>query len=233
MISQSDFVKGKPLAYKSPKGIVVMWFDPMQGVAIKTKKGVEWTDVFTKERAIQLFCNMNLSEVQVKEPDLSIPKQFRREVPKDWDVHRKKLIEEQRNPQLNISNGSGGQDFRKPKGMSDEEWKAKKATEEAAKKAKREERLKDLKANRLPKVSAREGMVDMAAIAKELGVIPRELRGILRAKKYPKPGVGWAWKEGKELDEVKDLLRKALAEGGAKNGGAKKGGGKKLKIPPA
>lgn len=211
-ISKQDFASGQPVAYKSPRGRVVIWFDPRQGIGIKLGKEVSWSDVFTEKSAMQLYSNMNLGEVQVpaKEEDLSIPKELKRTLPKDWEQRRQKIIDEHRNPTLRTASGQSTRDFTQPKGMSDEEWKKLKAKKQADRDEKKRARFAELKANKPEKVPARKGMVDVATIAQELNSTPQDCRAILRGK-IAKPPHGWAWLPGKELEEIRALLRKALA----------------------
>jgi len=60
---------------------------------------------------------------------------------------------------------------------------------------------------RKPKVS-RDNLIGIAQIAEEIGMSPREARGILRKSDLPKPEAGWAWTEGLEVNQVKTLLLK-------------------------
>ena len=56
-----------------------------------------------------------------------------------------------------------------------------------------------------------EGMVSLAALADELGILPGALRRKLRGADLTKPeGSGWMWKEGsKDLDKVRKMLTSA------------------------
>lgn len=56
-----------------------------------------------------------------------------------------------------------------------------------------------------PRVDKREGLVSVATIAQELGIIPRVARGYLRAAKIDKPAVGWAGDQA-----WADMIREAL-----------------------
>lgn len=101
-------------------------------------------------------------------------------------------------------------DFNQPKGMSDDEWtEIKRGREVAAqeKKVVRLERLKEIKANAPKRKSKREGLVSVIDIAKELGMVPREARAILRSV-MAKPAGGWAFTPGASVNDVKSALRK-------------------------
>jgi hypothetical protein len=56
---------------------------------------------------------------------------------------------------------------------------------------------------------SRRGMILMKDIAKEIGMHPRDARGILRALDYEKPEHGWAWKTKEEADEIKQTLQQS------------------------
>lgn len=165
--------------------------------------------------------------------DLTIPKFLRRPPPTAADLARLEAIaKEVRNPTLVLDRAKGG-DWGKPKGMSQQEWEEVKLkrkekgrmTEEAKEKLKAKKQ-----AGKKPRPS-RDGLVSISDIAKELGLIPREARAVLRAIKMVKPEVGWAWKK----DDVADVKKKI--EDGHKAVTARpkgKGGSKKrIVIPPA
>jgi hypothetical protein len=61
---------------------------------------------------------------------------------------------------------------------------------------------------RAPKPS-RDGLVSVGDIAKELGVEPREARGVLRSLKLPKPDAGWAWPAA-EAETIKTKIKEGL-----------------------
>jgi len=52
---------------------------------------------------------------------------------------------------------------------------------------------------------SRKGMVLIRTIAEELGMTPREARGILRGK-MRKPEQGWAWRTTEEVIKIKNLI---------------------------
>lgn len=53
---------------------------------------------------------------------------------------------------------------------------------------------------------SRKGMILIGDICKKIGMNPRDARGILRALGYDKPEHGWAWRERKDADEIKQTL---------------------------
>lgn len=53
---------------------------------------------------------------------------------------------------------------------------------------------------------SRKGLVDMHVIASELGISPKEARGILRKLKIPKPPQGWAF-PADEVDGIKVKIK--------------------------
>lgn len=53
---------------------------------------------------------------------------------------------------------------------------------------------------------SRKGMTLMKTIAEELGITPREARGILRDK-MKKPEHGWAWRTADEIERIKSIIR--------------------------
>lgn len=67
---------------------------------------------------------------------------------------------------------------------------------------------KERRAPRTPRAS-RDGLVTIGAIAAELEVTPRELRGYLRKWKVEKPMAGWAWK-AEEAEAIKERLAKEV-----------------------
>lgn len=101
-------------------------------------------------------------------------------------------------------------------------------TENGTTTPKREKKTKEKRATR-------EGLVSIGDIAKDLGMIPREARGILRAIKMAKPSCGWAWPAGevefiaKQITEGKGATRKRPAKEG--DAPAKVRKGKAAKIP--
>lgn len=96
--------------------------------------------------------------------------------------------------------------------------------------AKERATLKRDDAKRAKKVS-REGLITVASIAEEYGLIPREARGLLRSAKLPKPSCGWAY-EAKDpaLDKVREVLKAGKQE--VKEPAVKKAPAKKSKIEP-
>lgn len=93
--------------------------------------------------------------------------------------------------------------------------------EQAERNERGELKVTSKKASTKPRAS-RDGLVTVQAIAEELGVLPRDARGVLRAKKLQKPAAGWAWSE-KEAEDIKKMLQSELS-GGKK---PKKSSGKK------
>lgn len=67
------------------------------------------------------------------------------------------------------------------------------------------ERPKKEKVEKAPK-ETRSGLVDMNAIAKDLGYDPKDCRQALRKAKVEKPSVGWAWPADK-VDEIKKVIK--------------------------
>jgi hypothetical protein len=57
--------------------------------------------------------------------------------------------------------------------------------------------------------TSRKGMFLMKTIAEELGITPREARGILRTK-MKKPQHGWAWRTAEEVQKIKSILKGTL-----------------------
>lgn len=55
--------------------------------------------------------------------------------------------------------------------------------------------------------ASRNGLVTIQAIAEEMGMTPRDARGILRKAKLPKPPCGWAWKE-EDAAPIRELMEK-------------------------
>lgn len=55
------------------------------------------------------------------------------------------------------------------------------------------------------KRSSRKGMTLIKVIAEELGITPREARGILR-EHMKKPEQGWAWRTTEEVTKIKNIL---------------------------
>ncbi|MHA1859150.1 MAG: hypothetical protein ACTSUU_06865 [Candidatus Thorarchaeota archaeon] len=55
------------------------------------------------------------------------------------------------------------------------------------------------------KRNSRKGMILIGTIAKELGMTPREARGILRGE-MKKPEQGWAWRTTEEVAKIKSLI---------------------------
>lgn len=62
---------------------------------------------------------------------------------------------------------------------------------------------------RTPRAS-RDGMTSIGDLAEELGIPPRDARGVLRKAKMPKPAQGWAW-PASEVEAIREMLRKASA----------------------
>jgi len=129
-------------------------------------------------------------------------------------------------PQINLATDDGRprRDFLQPKGMSDEDWAAYK---ERTKVVKKEEATKTEKTAKTSRPS-REGLVSIGQIAKDLGMIPREARGVLRERARRKPSCGWAW-PANEVDAVKKAITEGKANAPKKEG---KKASKKSKIPP-
>lgn len=67
---------------------------------------------------------------------------------------------------------------------------------------------KSPKPERTPRPS-RDGLVAVGDIAKQLGIEPREARGILRSLKLPKPEAGWAWPAA-EAEKIAAQIKGAM-----------------------
>jgi len=66
------------------------------------------------------------------------------------------------------------------------------------------------RARGVPRAS-RNGLVTIQAIAEELGITPRDARGVLRKAKATKPPCGWAWKD-EEANTIREMMRKAFGK---------------------
>lgn len=169
--------------------------------------------------------------------DLTIPTFLRRKPPTAEQIAKlEELNASILRPELKLAAPGTINDLMlKPKGMSIEEW------EQVKQRRKKENKMPDeakemLRAKKKagkPVRPSRDGLVSIGVIAKEMGLIPREARAILRSIKMVKPACGWAWTSG-EVDGIKKALddgRKAAAAKPSKAGGG--GKKKRIVIPPA
>jgi len=54
---------------------------------------------------------------------------------------------------------------------------------------------------------SRKGMILIGDVCKEIGIHPRDARGILRALDIEKPKHGWAWRTKEEAEEIKKTIQ--------------------------
>ena len=85
-------------------------------------------------------------------------------------------------------------DFRKPKGMGDEEWEALQATQAAERKA----RFAALPQGEPKPKSLRTGLLDLDYFAEKLGTRRRLVYRALRLTNTPKPAWGWCFAQSDE-----------------------------------
>lgn len=56
---------------------------------------------------------------------------------------------------------------------------------------------------------SKDGLVTIGEISEQMGINPREARGVLRKTNTPKPSEGWAWPSD-EVDGIKAIIKKGL-----------------------